>query len=146
MNVRSGKVVDNTNFIFPAEQIADASSLTSFINRLLSGKREYIPRELLLGIDLNDGIGEGEDNEALLSEFLNMQAERRVYIKHPERGVNKALVAMVAENAKQAAAEYVMQAERDSEVLIKLARMLALEVIPERIEAYDISNMGTRAM
>jgi excinuclease ABC subunit C len=142
MNVRSGKVVDNTNFIFPAEQIADASSLTSFITDYYL-KREYIPRELLLGIDLNDGIGEGEDNEALLSEFLNMQAERRVYIKHPERGVNKALVAMVAENAKQAAAEYVMQAERDSEVLIKLARMLALEVIPERIEAYDISNMGT---
>ncbi|HHX53631.1 MAG TPA: excinuclease ABC subunit UvrC [Clostridiales bacterium] len=142
MNVRSGKVVDNTNFIFSAEQIADANSLTSFITDYYL-KREYIPRELLLGIDLNEGVGEGEDNESLLSEFLNTQAERRVYIKHPERGVNKALVAMVAENAKQAAAEYVMQAERDSEVLIKLARMLALEVIPERIEAFDISNIGS---
>ena len=141
MNVRSGKVVDNTNFVFPAEQIADSNSLTSFITDYYL-KREYIPRELLLGIDLNEGAEEGEDNESLLSEFLNSHAQRKVYIKHPERGVNKALVAMVAENTKQAAVEYVMQADRDSEVLIKLARMLALEVVPQRIEAYDVSNIG----
>ena len=112
-----------------------------FYNRLLFKKGIY-PARAALGIDLNEGAEEGEDNESLLSEFLNSHAQRKVYIKHPERGVNKALVAMVAENAKQAAVEYVMQADRDSEVLIKLARMLALEVVPQRIEAYDVSNIG----
>ena len=141
MNVRAGRVVDNTNFIFPAEQIADCDAITAFLTDYYL-KREYIPHELLLGIDL-DADGEGEDNEAALSSFLDTHAGRRVYIRHPERGDNKALVAMVYDNAKQYAAEYQLQTERESDTLINLARLLRLEVVPQRIECWDISNMGS---
>ena len=141
MNVRAGRVVDNTNFIFPAEQIADCDAITAFLTDYYL-KREYIPHEILLGLDL-DSDDDGEGNEAAISAFLDAQAGRRVYIKHPERGDNKALVAMVYENAKQYAAEYELQAERESDTLIKLARLLMLEVVPQRIECWDISNMGS---
>ena len=38
--------------------------------------------------------------------------------------------------------KYNKEAERDNEILIRLAQMLGLEVVPERIEAIDISNYG----
>ena len=54
----------------------------------------------------------------------------------------RALCDMVYRDAKQHAASYRAQTERDNEVLIRLAQTLALEVVPEHIEAFDISNLG----
>ncbi|MCQ2432294.1 MAG: helix-hairpin-helix domain-containing protein, partial [Clostridia bacterium] len=45
-------------------------------------------------------------------------------------------------NAEQTAKQYQFETEKDNKTLVKLASMLGLEVIPERIEAYDISNLG----
>ena len=36
-----------------------------------------------------------------------------------------------------------MQAQKDEQVLVSLATLLRLEGLPERIEAYDISNIGS---
>jgi excinuclease ABC subunit C len=49
---------------------------------------------------------------------------------------------MVLANAKQKAQAYVREFEKDSSILVRLAELLDLESIPERIEAYDISNFG----
>ena len=49
---------------------------------------------------------------------------------------------MARENAEQRAAEYAHTAERDEKALVRLAALLGLETVPERIEAFDISNFG----
>ena len=78
----------------------------------------------------------------MLTEFLSAKAGSRVYVHIPQKGEKKALCDMVLENAKQSAKLYTKETEHDNAVLVKLASMLALEVVPERIEAYDISNFG----
>jgi excinuclease ABC subunit C len=49
---------------------------------------------------------------------------------------------MVRENAKEQAQKAKSSAEKHNEVAVRLAALLGLEVVPELIEAYDISNMG----
>lgn len=50
---------------------------------------------------------------------------------------------MARENAEQNAKQYLQEMERDNRTLIRLASLLHLETVPERIEAYDISNIGS---
>lgn len=134
--VRDGCVVDNEKFIFGADGIITADTLTSFLCELYT-KREYIPKTLLLATD------EDEENDRFLSEYLSGRAGYRVYVKHPERGDLKSLCNMVYDNARQYAGQYKTDTERDNKTLIKLASMLSLEVVPDHIEAYDISNFGS---
>jgi len=54
----------------------------------------------------------------------------------------KTLCDMVRDNASEKAREYRESAEKDERVLIRLMEILGLEFYPERIEAYDISNLG----
>lgn len=134
--IRSGRVTDHEEFLFTADQIDDESALVSFLCELYT-KREYIPRELLLGIQLDD------EDRAVLSEYISQLAGRKVALRIPERGTKHQLVGMVESNAADYVREYRRRTEKDDATLVKLASLLALEVIPDRIEAYDISNLGS---
>ncbi len=134
--IRSGRVTDHEEFLFTADQIADESALVSFLCELYT-KREYIPRELLLGIQLDD------EDRAVLGEYIAQLAGRKVALRIPERGTKHQLVGMVESNAADYVREYRRRTEKDDATLVKLASLLALEVIPDRIEAYDISNLGS---
>jgi len=134
--IRSGRVTDHEEFLFTAEQIADESGIVSFLCDLYR-QREYIPREILVGFSLES------EELALLGEYISGLAGRKVTLHTPERGDKHKLVVMVEANAADYVREYRRRAERDDATLIKLASMLALEVIPDRIEAYDISNLGS---
>ena len=133
--VRGGAITDKESFIFGADRIIDDDSLSSFLYELY-GVREYVPKEILLDFPLG--------NEALetLSLMLKIKAGFKVNIRFPEKGNLKALCAMVKENAREYALQYNAEAEKQNDTLIRLAQLLELEVLPERIEAYDISNYG----
>lgn len=133
--IRSGAVCDSENHIFTADRIINSETLTSFLCELYT-KREYIPKEILLAYPLES------DDLSILTEYLSKLADERIYVKLPQKGEKRELCDMVLENAAQNARLYEKQAEQDNSVLVKLASMLALEVVPERIEAYDISNFG----
>ncbi len=133
--VRGGCVMDSDHFLFSADQMSDPDTLTAFLTDLYL-KREYIPKDILIGFDL------GAENASLLSDFLQEKCGGKVLLRFPERANPRALCDMVYRDAKQHAASYRAQTERDNEVLIRLAQTLALEVVPEHIEAFDISNLG----
>jgi len=134
--VREGAVSDRERFVFGADSIMDGDGITSFICELYT-KREFIPKTVLLGDDI------GEENVTLISQYLSERAGRKVTVRVPRRGDLRQLCDMVRDNAKQYAKEYVTEYERTNDTLIKLAQMLCLEVVPERIEACDISNFGS---
>ncbi|MBE6606512.1 MAG: excinuclease ABC subunit UvrC [Ruminococcaceae bacterium] len=133
--VRDGRVVDSENHIFNADQIINGETVTSFLCALYM-KREYIPKEILISYLL------GTEEVKTIENFLTDRAGERIYIHIPQKGEKKALCDMVYENAIMSARLYEKQYEHDNSVLVKLASMLALEVVPERIEAWDISNFG----
>ncbi len=134
-SVREGCVIDSQNHIFTADHIIDSDSLCAFFSDYYA-RCEQIPSEILFGFPLD------EDAFSLLTSYLSERAGHRVYLKFPEKGASRALCDMVHKDAVQHALHHHAKAEQDNEVLIRLASLLALEVVPERIESYDISNFG----
>ena len=135
MYVRDGAVIDKADYTFGANIIADSETLTSFLAEHYR-IRDYIPKNILLSFELED-----EDMQTI-SEYLTGLAGRRISVRTPERGDMHKLCQIVNENAEERAKQYVADAKKDESVLVKLAELLCLEVLPERIEAYDISNIG----
>ena len=133
--IRDGAVSDKDEFVFGADRILEEQDMASFICELYQ-IREYIPRSILLSFELDD-----EELETI-STYLSQRAGRKVTVRTPERGENKTLCAMVRDNAAEQARNYRTEAEKDEKILLRLAELLRLETYPERIEAYDISNLG----
>ena len=134
--IREGAVVDHKEYLFGADSIVDAGGIASFLcehYRL----REYVPARILLSQPLED-----EEQEAVVA-YLSDRAGHKVTLSVPERGDGRALCEMVCSNAAEKAKMYRLDAEKDNSVLLRLAQLLCLETLPERIEAYDISNFGS---
>lgn len=133
--IRGGKLLDSESFVFSGGEILDSAAITSFMCGLYE-KREYIPKEIAIA-----GILAEEDHtdaEAWLSE----RAGYKVKIRTPAKGDLHKLCVMAEENAAQKAKEFVLEKAKSDETLLRLASIARLEVVPERIEAFDISNLG----
>ncbi|MBQ7760834.1 MAG: excinuclease ABC subunit UvrC [Clostridia bacterium] len=136
--VRCGVISDSENYLYGAyEMTVDTGYeyITPFITELYS-KREYIPKEIYLDFDYN--LKELE----LVEEYLRSTAGKSVKIRIPRKGDNKKYCEMVYNNAKEKARQFRLEVEQDNKVLVSLAELLGLEEVPQRIEAYDISNLG----
>ena len=133
--VREGAVNAKSEFVFGNESIADESGMVSFICDHYK-MSEYIPKNIYVSFELE------EEDRLLLEEYLGELAEHRVYVKTPERGEQKKLCDLALANAKEKARESSAKFANDSDTLVRLAGLLELEVVPERIESYDISNIG----
>lgn len=134
--IRDGKLSDRSEYVFGQDRILDSENISSFICEHYK-IREYIPREILLSFDME------EDERALVSEYLTSISGHKVVLRTPERGAMKTLCDMVRDNAEEKAKNYKIQNEKDETVLVRLCELLCLETYPERIEAYDISNIGS---
>ena len=135
LNVRDGVLVNKSDYVFGSERIIDESGMSTFLCEYYRGK-EDIPREILLSFDV------GEEESALIGDYLSSLAGVKVEVRIPERGDKRDLCKMAVENAEQAAKQFVSETERSDTVLASLAGLLGLEALPLRIEAYDISNIG----
>ena len=134
--VRDGALTDKSEFTYGADEIFDSATLASFICRHYA-LREYIPRTICTSFELDD-----EDKE-LTEEYLRGLSGHAVEVKNPKRGELRALCEVAVANAEERSKQYQESVRKDDGVLIALAEQLALEVVPERIEAYDISNLGS---
>lgn len=134
--IREGCVTDSESAVFGSEQIAEDGDIIAYLCDFYN-KREFIPSEILLDFTPSD-----EDMDDL-TEYLESECGSKVKIRCPEKGTAKKLCKMVCENAEEAAKRYTESFEKHSEAAIRLAQLLGLEVVPELIEAYDISNIGS---
>lgn len=134
--IRGGAVTDKEDFLAGGERILDEETLGAFICEHYR-VREYIPKQILLSFEL-----EAEELEGL-SRFLSELAGHKVTLRTPERGSNHTLCELARSNAAEKARQYRLQAEKDEGALVRLAELLELPTYPARIEAYDISNLGT---
>ena len=140
--VRSGYIADSEHFLIGGEEIAagrdeedDDSPLSAFLMSLYQS-REYIPGEILLSFDLP------EHDRALLEAYFTDRSGHRVEVRTPKRGASKTLCDMAVTDAARHAENHEKRDRDDERTLASLAGLLHLEVLPERIEAYDISNLG----
>jgi len=133
--VRSGVLQDKADFLFGADSILEEEDMTTFLCEHYKA-REYIPSQILLSFEMEDSDME------MISAYLTRQAGHKITVRRPERGNLKTLCEMVEKNAAEKAKQYRINSEKNEGTLAHLASLLHLESYPERIEAYDISNIG----
>ncbi len=137
--IRSGIISDTDNFEFTAGQMDDWEKLSSFIISVYE-KRTFYPPYVMISNCLPETEAETIEN------YLNSVSDKKVQVILPKRGDKVKLCEMVESNARLRAERFKNE-EKNSETLsVKLASLLGLEVLPERIEAYDISNIGDEAI
>ena len=136
LRVRDGSLNDKLEFPLAGDVIADNSAMISLLFEHYK-MSEDIPERILLGLDCT------ADEMIFLADSLSSLNQRKVDISKPVIGDNKKLCELAAENAKQAAMKYIRDNEKTDEAAVMLASLLSLEVVPYRIEAYDISNIGS---
>lgn len=81
-----------------------------------------------------------------LEKYLSQKAGRAVQLTVPQKGDQMKLLQMARENASQQIAEQTRRTSREVSALDELARLLGLHQIPNYIEAYDISNIGSETI
>lgn len=140
--VRAGKLVGkNAGLLENTYDMSDAEVMETFISQFYGNGRE-IPDEILISHTVS--------NIEMLQTWLRGLREKSVKLIRPVRGEKKAQIDMALKNAQEEFERYktVVYAARKSreKALAKLAEYLELEEIPERIEAYDISNTGGQGM
>ena len=103
-------------------------------------KQYYLPREgMRPGLILLQA--EPEDREDL-EQLLSEGNRRKVHLEVPQRGERRRLLEMAEMNASEEILRRTTENRRRSKTLELLQKMLSLDRFPERIESFDISNLG----
>lgn len=131
--VRNGAIIDRENFFFGADEIISSTSLVSLFQRYYD-LRGYIPKKIYIDYEMEDA------DKELLTDYLCSKAEYKISVIIPERGDMRALAVRASENAKQLILHKRASEDRKKDFLASLATLLGLEVLPDRIESYDISH------
>ncbi len=139
LTIRGGALVNKNEFILSAADFGSPDDVVSLIADYYDTAGN-IPREVMLDFTLDD------DDISLLSEYLTLSAPYKVTVKTPQRGDGRRLCDMALENAKEAARQTRLEADREDKSIKRLTELLALSEIPRRIEAYDISNFGNESI
>ncbi len=139
LSIREGALVSKNEFLLSAEEPTAPEDILNLILNYYEGGIS-IPPEIIIGFVAD------ADDVAVLAEYLSLLAERKVTVRYAERGDGRALCDMAYENAKEASRQRRLEGERENKSLTKLSELLALDYPPERIEAYDISNIGDESI
>lgn len=98
------------------------------------GRTRSAPRRIILPCPMDDAPA--------LARLLTENTGHPVRILAPKSGPNAALVRLANTNAAEEALRETTREERQSKLIEALGRLLGLDVPPNRIEAFDISNTG----
>lgn len=135
--IRGGRLIGRDSFNLSDSVNQEPRQLLSEFVPGFYNRGNYIPETVLLSHYIDDM----ESVESYLSE----KRGKRAHIKVPARGGNKKTVDMAYNNALKNIENYktvcVKEKLRQASVT-ELAKVLGLEVIPDRIEAYDISHIS----
>lgn len=133
--VRDGIIVDKNVIHINADEISDDDALCDLILRYYRNP-ETIPKEVALSFAIDESL------YSAVSQILTERAGHGVTVFTPQKGKQKEMCNMAYENALEAIRTRMHKEENDTSLLVRLAEILSLEVVPERIESYDISNSG----
>ncbi|WP_298847135.1 excinuclease ABC subunit UvrC [Clostridium sp.] len=134
--LRDGKIVGREHFILndEAEDVGN-ELIEEFIKRFYGGTA-FIPKTIYVPF-----ISEVE----ILEQWLSDKKDSKVIIKIPQKGEKKKTLEMVANNAKITLENFKLKDMQDKEIhkiaMQEITELLKLDEIPDRIEAYDISNI-----
>ncbi|HKB86894.1 MAG TPA: excinuclease ABC subunit UvrC [Ignavibacteriaceae bacterium] len=136
-NIRNGKLTGKKQLRLSMEIGEEAGDIYSAAVKFYYSEFVEVPKEIVLE--------EAPPDKETLEEWLSSKAERKVKITIPQRGSLKSLVKMCKENANLQLKEIQLQKMKNqgqvSYAVSALQRDLRLNVLPRKIECFDISNL-----
>jgi excinuclease ABC subunit C len=141
--IRHGKLIGREHFMVAGSQDEPPGQIyRNFITQFYQ-QATYIPSRILLQYPF--------DEMPLAEKWLGERKGGKIELRLPQSELEKELMAMVAENARQGMEQLriklLAEPEAATVALEELQQNLQLPKPPRRIEAYDISNIqGTSAV
>ncbi len=135
---RGGRVVGTSrHFLDDVSQADVQESLNAFLEQFYA-KNVDIPKEIFISATI------GSERMNVVEKWLAMISEKSVKIKTPHRGTKHAMLQLAEKNATHYAEQQYRKlhgVKRSvSNEVIALQESLKLEILPLRIEGYDIST------
>lgn len=132
---RDGKITGREHYMLENTAGSEKEEIISDFIKEFYGGTAFVPKNIYVT---------GSEDIELLETWLTMRRESKVWVKVPQRGEKKELLELVTKNAKLTLEQFKTKLMQDKEIqntsLKELAELLDLEELPNRIEAYDISN------
>ena len=129
--VRKSKMVGREHYFL--DDLVDEEPkeiLSNFIKQYYMD-RPILPNKIMIREEIED--------KELLQDWLTKNAGRKVEIKTPQKGEKLRLVEMAENNALIT----LENKEKDKNaILMELKEVLSLDILPRKIECYDISNLS----
>ena len=132
LKVRAGKMVGKQTFPLIRINLPTGEILAAVLTQYYDAGHE-IPGEILLP--------EASDDRPVLGEWLGEKRGRSVKIMIPKRGQGRALIGMANRNS-ESTLKIMQQTAGPDEAMKRLVTALGLRKTPERMECFDISNIG----
>jgi len=129
--VRQSKMIGRENYFFnDLVELEEKEILSQFFKQYYLNN-ENIPSKIMISEEIED--------KELLEQILTKQSGKKVEIRHPQKGEKLRFVEMAKNNAKVSLDNKVND---KFSVLNELKELLSLEILPRKIECYDISNLS----
>ncbi len=133
-HLRGGRAVDRREFFWEDLNDFNACDFFSSLLKQVYLDQQYLPGEIHIPVDF-------EDRE-ILEELLSEKRSRPLQILTPQRGRKRALLELVAKNARHSfERRFRILKPHAREVLENLAEALDLVKPPNRIESFDVSHI-----
>ncbi len=137
--VRDGKLIEREHyFLNDVHSESTIEALTAFLQQYYQDT-SFIPKTILLPDEI--------DMPEAIQSWLSEKRGSQVTLHIPQRGRKRQLVAMAAKNAGillERKEQHVVLKVGNNPALIELQELLNLPHPPQRIEGFDISNLGDR--
>lgn len=112
----------------------DGEAVSLLVRRYYSARGAW-PRTILLPV--------ASEDRAELEELFSQAAGRKISVEYPQRGERRRLVEKAQLNAEEECRRHTTAQQRRNKTLEWLQKALELPKPPQRIEAFDISNLGS---
>lgn len=135
--IRNGKIIGSEHYLLTnTENESREQIISSFLTQFYTGT-VYVPKEIYIESHI-------EDLE-LLEKLLSQKRGNKVSLKVPVKGEKSMLIKMTKKNALEILEKGSQRIRKNIDESMKaieeLKNILRLDGVPERIEAYDISNI-----
>lgn len=135
LHFKDGNLIDKDVEVLETNLSESTEETVSTLVKQYYLRRESAPKDIYLPCAMEDSV--------LFSQMLQQEYGKKVRISVPQRGDHVQLVQLACKNAREEAERVSTEVERTSKTLELLGNMLKLSGLPNRMEAYDISNLGS---
>jgi excinuclease ABC subunit C len=133
-HLRGGRAVDRREFFWEDLEDFNPRELFSSLAKQVYLDQPYLPGEIHVPVDFED--------RTVLEELLSEKRGRKVEILTPQRGQKRALLELVAKNARHSfERRFHIMKPQAREMVGGLAEALDLAKPPGRIECFDVSHI-----